>query len=373
MSNIIPFDFGDRVVRVHQDQDGGPWFVAKDVAAILDIQNIRQNLETLDDDEKGVYKAYTLGGEQEMSCVSESGLYSLIFRSRKPEAKKFRKWVTSEVLPALRKNGCYSMPEPSPAPVLPFDTANLPHLSKTQRSVALQSAVQVARMNSGDEDDIRRLFSEYCFLLARPSQPDVQLTESADIVGEFIESALTVSDHTRNLTPFEKTKASEVYQAFRVFCVEKKIPEHCILSQSSFGQDFKSRKGIHRVSPKNFVTYNVIIKENLESTGELDVLLLAEWANRFLKPSSRKPQLSQRQVVWATALYNHYCQCMYDQDCEPISIILWGRWMKTKLNFRYQKGARGWYFVEWKVVDAALFSIPFGEINRQWERYKTAS
>jgi prophage antirepressor-like protein len=87
---------------------GEPWFVASDVCDILGIQNIRQNVASvLDDDEKGVCKIYTLGGNQEMSIVNESGLYALILRSRKPEAKKFRKWVTSEVLPSIRKHGFY--------------------------------------------------------------------------------------------------------------------------------------------------------------------------------------------------------------------------------------------------------------------------
>ena len=89
--------------------DGEIWFVAKDVADILEIQNIRQNLDTLDEDEKGVYKTYTLGGKQDMTIVSEAGLYKLTFNSRKPEAKNFIRWVTHEVLPSIRKTGSYSV------------------------------------------------------------------------------------------------------------------------------------------------------------------------------------------------------------------------------------------------------------------------
>lgn len=92
------------------EKDGEPWFVAKDVCVCLDISNSRDALTTLDDDEKGVAIADTPGGPQEMQTVSESGFYTLVFKSRKPEAKAFRKWVTSEVIPAIRKTGKYELP-----------------------------------------------------------------------------------------------------------------------------------------------------------------------------------------------------------------------------------------------------------------------
>ena len=86
-----------------------PWFVAKDVCDCLDLANSRDAVSRLDDDEKGVGKVDTLGGSQDMMLVSESGLYTLIMRSNKPEAKVFRKWVTSEVLPSIRKTGGYGI------------------------------------------------------------------------------------------------------------------------------------------------------------------------------------------------------------------------------------------------------------------------
>lgn len=89
--------------------NGEPWVVAKDVCEILGLTNSRKALQALDDDEKGVTNCYTLGGTQSLSVVNESGLYSLIFRSNKPEAKVFRKWVTSEVLPTIRKKGYYGI------------------------------------------------------------------------------------------------------------------------------------------------------------------------------------------------------------------------------------------------------------------------
>ena len=84
-----------------------PWFVAKDVASILGFKTTGHLNRLLDDDEKGVHKVDTLGGKQSFSIINESGIYNAIFRSNKPEAKMFRKFVTSEVLPALRKEGMY--------------------------------------------------------------------------------------------------------------------------------------------------------------------------------------------------------------------------------------------------------------------------
>ena len=102
--------FADKGFRVRVVmRDGEPWFVAKDVCECLDLANSRDAVSRLDDDEKGVGKADTLGGSQDMVLISESGLYTLVMRSNKPDAKVFRKWVTSEVLPSIRKTGGYGI------------------------------------------------------------------------------------------------------------------------------------------------------------------------------------------------------------------------------------------------------------------------
>lgn len=100
-------EFG--AVRV-VDMNGEPRFVAKDVCECLELGNPRTSIALLDEDEKGVHTMDTPGGAQEMSIVSEAGLYSLILRSRKPEAKAFKRWITHEVLPAIRKHGGYLTP-----------------------------------------------------------------------------------------------------------------------------------------------------------------------------------------------------------------------------------------------------------------------
>lgn len=95
-----------RVQLIH----GEPWFVAKDVCQVLGIANHKDAVSRLDDDERqGVGITDPLGIRQIANAVSESGLYSLIFQSRKPGARKFRKWVTSEVLPSIRRKGYYGL------------------------------------------------------------------------------------------------------------------------------------------------------------------------------------------------------------------------------------------------------------------------
>ena len=86
------------------DDQGEPWFVAKDVCDILGLGNMHSSLAALDEDERGLHTMDTPSGNQEMTIISEPGLYSLILRSRKPEAKAFKRWVTSEVLPSIRKH-----------------------------------------------------------------------------------------------------------------------------------------------------------------------------------------------------------------------------------------------------------------------------
>lgn len=107
-TDILNFK-GKAPVRV-QVIKGEPWFVAKDVCDILDISNSRDAVKKLRNTEKGVAITDTLGGKQEMATVNESGLYALIFQSRKPAAQDFRYWVTSEVLPCIRKHGSYAVP-----------------------------------------------------------------------------------------------------------------------------------------------------------------------------------------------------------------------------------------------------------------------
>lgn len=104
---VFPFD--SHTVRVVMDEKGDYWFVAVDVCAVLGIANSQDSLSRLDDDEKGVGITDTLGGVHHLATVNESGLWELTFTSRRPAAKRFRKWVTSHVIPTIRKTNSFTM------------------------------------------------------------------------------------------------------------------------------------------------------------------------------------------------------------------------------------------------------------------------
>ena len=107
-SAIVPFDFEGNEIRAFLDENGEPQFIAGPVCKALELDNISRALARLDDDEKGVTTSNTLGGPQQLATITESGLYSLILSSRKAAAKRFKKHVTSVILPQIRKTGSYS-------------------------------------------------------------------------------------------------------------------------------------------------------------------------------------------------------------------------------------------------------------------------
>jgi len=132
--NIIPFNYGTKEIRVLQDANGEPLWVAKDVCEVLGYEDTKVALRKLDDDEKLKSKIYSSGQTREMTCINESGLYTLILRSNKPEAKVFKKWVTKEVLPAIRKSGSYSLGNQNES--LKVVMAGLENIAKSLETVA---------------------------------------------------------------------------------------------------------------------------------------------------------------------------------------------------------------------------------------------
>jgi len=155
MKALLQQSFNGHAVRVFGTADE-PLFVAADVCGILELANVSQAVAALEDDEKGICSADTLGGPQKALCVTESGLYALIFKSRKPEAKAFRKWVTSEVLPAIRKTGKFA------APVQP----ELPGL--TEKITELAAAVKLLRKTGVSPDLAAQIVAD----MLKPKAPE---------------------------------------------------------------------------------------------------------------------------------------------------------------------------------------------------------
>lgn len=115
MNEMQVFNYKSSQVRT-VEINNEPWFVLKDVCAVLDLGSAHKVSERLDEDERNhIPLTDSLGRKQETTIINESGLYNVILRSDKPEAKPFRKWVTSEVLPSIRKTGGYALPKDYPA------------------------------------------------------------------------------------------------------------------------------------------------------------------------------------------------------------------------------------------------------------------
>ena len=123
-------------VRCFLDNEDNLWFVATDICTALELHNPHSSLKFLDADEKGLHTVDTLGGPQEMVVISEPGLYSLMFRSRKPEAKTFKRWITHEVIPAIRKTGQYKNPQATNTARQPGDIADTLSYAVTLRQLA---------------------------------------------------------------------------------------------------------------------------------------------------------------------------------------------------------------------------------------------
>lgn len=131
-----------RTVQVN----GEPWFVLSDVCKVLEISNSRNISSRLEPDEKGVTLVDTLGGAQQMTIINESGLYTVILRSDKPQAKPFRKWVTSVVLPSIRKTGSYSVQQPNAFENLSPQLQVLIQMETRQKQIEARQAEQATAL-----------------------------------------------------------------------------------------------------------------------------------------------------------------------------------------------------------------------------------
>lgn len=143
MNAIVPFQFGDQPVRI-SDRDGQPWFVLADVCRVLGLSNVGNAAARLDEDERDdIALTDAIGREQQTIVINEPGLYRLIFRSRKEAAQRFSKWVTADVLPAIRRTGSYGAPA---APLDLTDTATLHRLLLSHTGKALASEERIAEL-----------------------------------------------------------------------------------------------------------------------------------------------------------------------------------------------------------------------------------
>lgn len=216
-----PFAFDDSLVRTYTDEAGDPWFVAKDVCNTLELGNVTEALRNIDEDEK-----FTLSNSEgnpregiphTLNLISESGLYSLVFRSRKPEAKRFRKWVTSEVLPTLRKTGSYTMGQE-----VPWTQMQAVRPAGRMRMMGL--AVRLAQLDGAGSDAALTWFGQLCQMTGQDvSDASREVTED---VRAFAEECCAIHTGTR-------VRARVMYEAYLKWCARK--GEASPLSQAVFG------------------------------------------------------------------------------------------------------------------------------------------
>ena len=155
-----------RIVEVN----GEAWMVGKDVAEALGYKNPRQALASnVEAEDRGVHSVDTPSGEQEMTIINESGLYSLVLSSKLPNARKFRRWVTTEVLPTVRRHGAYMTPETLQAAILNPDTM-----------------IQLCQQLKAEQEHSRQLEAENAAMLPKAVFADaVSASKSSILVGEL--------------------------------------------------------------------------------------------------------------------------------------------------------------------------------------------
>ncbi|MDU1409696.1 MAG: phage antirepressor KilAC domain-containing protein [Veillonella sp.] len=167
MTNLQIFNndrFGQvRIVPV----DGELMFVAKDVCDCLEITKHRDAISRLDSDERGSVKLDTLGGKQDIAAINEYGLYSLVLSSRKPEAKEFKRWITHDVIPAIRKTGSYSMVIPQTLPEALRAYADEVESHNATKAIVAQQEQQIAEFKPVKDYVDKILSSKSCLAITQ--------------------------------------------------------------------------------------------------------------------------------------------------------------------------------------------------------------
>ena len=207
MNDLQVFNYNSNEIRTVQ-QDGEPWFVLKDVCTVLELSDTNKTAERLDPDELTRIKLVSGGQEREMYIINESGLYHVILRSDKPQAVPFRKWVTSEALPSIRKHGAYMTPETLEAAILNPDTMiNLCTALKDEQdkrkaleavnsTLAVNNAIMAPKAEYFDELVDRNLLTNF-----RETAKQFEIKER-DFVNFLIEKKYIYRDKKGKLLPY---------------------------------------------------------------------------------------------------------------------------------------------------------------------------
>lgn len=204
-TQMIPFHYGDETVRTHTDADGQVWFVATDIARILGYKDASHALRGLEEDEKGLHIVETLGGKQTLTIVSEAGLYTLLVRARVEAAKPFRRWVTHEVLPSIRRTGSYSLPGVTPTP-----NAGDPALVR-----AAGLADIIGRFRGIIDDGYLEAKARIVLARAMGDTPEIEASARPLYVQDYMREQGVSSDNIKSYAPTFGKYVKKAYKAER--------------------------------------------------------------------------------------------------------------------------------------------------------------
>lgn len=243
--NLVPFAFGDNLVRVVKDESGSPWFVAKDILKALDYSdnsNAARVISYVPEEWRGVNQIHTPYGIQNMLTLSEPGLYFFLGRSDKPKALPFQKWLAGEVLPSIRKTGRY-VASGRPGKLNPALPDNLPQSALCVRPAMRQrlwcDALRTAAVENVDIASVMEWFDILCRMVAAAPAPE---PSGPDKVRSFCRERCQAA-------PGVTLSASTLYEAFRKWhCGQKgDLPSRKVFGEvmSEFARRYRANGSMY--------------------------------------------------------------------------------------------------------------------------------
>lgn len=213
MNELMTFNFEDHGVRTLTIDDE-PWFVGRDVAEALGYTNSRKAIsDHVDEEDKGVTNRYTLGGAQNMTIINESGLYALIFGSKLESAKRFKRWVTSKVLPEIRRTGSFQAKQPSDEVArIQAETKRLSRILALVKACGYENALKIieATPEAPKKPAASRLKKKGTTTRKRSGIPPG--------LPQTLEEATSIFDFFKTYTPYVGLSVNSAYHAYCVWC-----------------------------------------------------------------------------------------------------------------------------------------------------------
>lgn len=214
---LIPLVFEGHEIRVQLDDQGDPWWMASDVCEILDLKNVSDAVSRLDQDERvGIASSDDAGRTQEKIFINESGLYSLTLSSRKDTAKTFKRWITKEVIPGLRKNGFYAMKPMTGGEILMAQAQAMMEVERRQQAQDRKIEVidtKIDKLETRFTEEKINQFPDGCDIL-----PNIASRFFPHMSPAVVSNWLKVNNHT--MKPYKRTTDDNEVREIGVFAVE---------------------------------------------------------------------------------------------------------------------------------------------------------